>query len=696
MASCRHGKPDEPSHALGAGPSFGTGCVLSRRARAVAGLAVWGFCCWGAPRATWHHSRSPYRAVFEITTQPNHPEAGLAASVPVCGLGLPEGGDLVAYDDRNAQLPLVSLGNGPKNDAIALVRPGADTARVYVYFGSGTRGPTHRNAALQSLTVDIRTVPEGPYTSWPSVEVLVKKSKRIGRQFVDTIALGYNPVSSADAFLMVFDGYLNIPKAGEYTYMLVSDDAGYLFVDDKLLISRNGRQWAANALRGESRASVELSAGAHRIRCVVVEAGGTQMALVGRWITGKQKYALRPGDFVQPGKTKLVEVEPRYGKSPCPCFWYEPRSYMSYRGAQYTEVEFGTFTGENASWSFGDGAVAKGPTLSRVLPGLSSGEVTVRHGRAEAEGRIHLPELPPKQREMEDAASFKHYTSLILNQDLREIDVSTLRGYITFLNYRELNEDAVPVYEAILAGKKVDPGHRWDANLGLARAAARSSPDTSLAAYRALFDDRRSAPKDVWPSVAREYAEFLLFRVRDIKVAGSVIEKLSRLSEGDDKAVLSLQLDLALQEDDTEAARRYMDRLMGGRDVGKNQRLAAVKGNALRERFYDLVGSGFIEDAVGVLHEWEGLSPEDRTNGSFSLARARLWKRLGWYDGALADLDGAVLMNPLLPNLPDVEMERGLVCLEAGDGPKAKEIFRRIREQYPNHPAAREAEGLLK
>ena len=659
-------------------------------------LGLWCLCCWGAPRGTWHHGRSPYRAVFEIATKPNHPDAGLALSVPVCGLGLPEGGDLVAYDNRNAQLPLVSLGNGPKNDAIALVRPRADTARVYAYFGSGARGPTHKNAALQSLTADIRTVPEGPYTSWPSVEALVKKSRRIGRLFVDTIALSYNPVSSSDAFLMVFDGYLNIPRAGEYTYMLVSDDAGYLFIDDKLIISRNGRQWATNALRGESRASVNLSAGAHKVRCVVVEAGGSQMALVGRWITGKKKYALRPGDFVQPGKTKLVKIEPRYGKAPCPSFWYEPRSYMSYRGAQYTEVELGTSTGESVSWSFSDGAAFEGPKLSRVLPGLSSGEVTVRHGRAEAKGTIHLPELPPKQKQMKDAASFKHYTSLILKEDLGKIDVATLRGYITFLNYHELNEDTVAVHEAVLGKKRIDPAHRWEAKLGLARAAARSSPDKSLAAYGDLFDDRRRAPKGAWPGVAREYAEFLLFRVRDVEAGGRVIEKLSRASRRDDRGLLSLQLDLALQEGDAEEARAYMDKLMGGRDVGKNQRFAAVKGNALRQRFYDLLGSGFVENAIGVLREWEELSPEDRTNGSFSLARARLWKRLGWHDGALADLDGAVLMNPLLPNLPDVEMERGRVCLEAGDRPKAQKIFRRIREQYPNHPAAREAEGLLK
>ena len=111
-----------------------------------------------------------------------------------------------------------------------------------------------------------------------------------------------------------------------------------------------------------------------------------------------------------------------------------------------------------------------------------------------------------------------------------------------------------------------------------------------------------------------------------------------------------------------------------------------MKANALRERFYDLLRARFLGDARDILREWEALAPMDRLTGSFPLARSRLWQTFNWYDGALGELEGAVLLNPILPNLPDVELEQAKVVLRAGDEARGMEMLRRIAEEYPNHP----------
>jgi len=59
-------------------------------------------------------------------------------------------------------------------------------------------------------------------------------------------------------------------------------------------------------------------------------------------------------------------------------------------------------------------------------------------------------------------------------------------------------------------------------------------------------------------------------------------------------------------------------------------------------------------------------------------------------------LDGAILMDPLLPNLPEVELQRGLILLQAGNREKANEVFRKIATEYPNHPAAQQAKESIK
>ncbi len=646
----------------------------------------------GARRATWRHGASPFRAEFSVLSRPNDPRAGLAVSVPICGLGLEDGADLVAFDNAGNQLALLTLGRSSDNSAIALVRPTENTRRVYLYFGSKMRSPQHERAFLPSLTVDIRTLPEGPFNSWDDVAKLIKRSKRKGRLFVDRIDLGYNPIDSADSFIMIFDGYLRVSRPGEQTFMLVSDDAGYLFVDGKLLIARNGRQWARTAQRGEARKAVHLSAGPHPVRCVVVEAGGTQMAVVARWITGRNKYVLRPQDFLQPGKTKLERIESRYSSTPCPDFWVKQRSYMSYNGAQFTEVELGTYPKIKVDWRFSDGGRGSGATVTRIFPGLYTREVSARRGRVTARGTIAFPETVPRRRFMSSTQDYDRYSALILKQNIRDLDVRTLRGYITFFSYREMNEAALPIFEAIAAKARAGSAECREALRGLARAAARNFPDKAERAYARLI--RESPGGASKTRDAREYIEFLLFRKRDPDAAAKVVEGLGRRTP--EKLILMFRVQIAIQRGKPDDARKWLDRLLARREFSKNQRYNAVKSNALRERFYELLERKFLLDAREVLHQLEDISAEGWTDGSLSLARARWFEAVGWYDGALAELDGAVSMNSLLPNLPDVELERAKICLKAGDSNKAQEILRRIRKQYPNHPAAQEASRWLR
>ena len=646
-----------------------------------------------APGAAWHHTRSPYRAVFKIVSKPNHAQAGMAVSVPVCGLAPDNGGDLFAYDDGGSQLPMLPLGKSVNNEAIALVAAKPTSQALYLYFGSKSRAPVHQKAFLPSLLLDVRTLPEGPQQNWSHINALLGQSKRLGRLFVDQIHLAYNPVDSSDACIVVFDGYLNIKKKGAYTYMLVSDDAGYVFIDDKVLLARDGRHWARDGVRGECRKTVELAPGPHRIRCVVADFGGNLMAVVARWVTGKNKYVLKRDDFVQPGKTRLVTVEAGQRGTPMPAFRYKHLSYMSFKGAQYTETEFSTYNEKPAEWVFSDGSEFNGATIRKVMVGLSTQKVLARQGRPEAMGSVTFSELPPEQRMMGTAADFEHYSQLMLSQNLQDMKVPTLRGCITFLQYRELNEGMVPVYEAILNQTDDKDPNRLEDLLGLGRTGARNHPDKASKAYEQAVRLRLGKPG--WDEMAREYAEFVIFRQRDFESAAKLVKRIQRELERDDKTGLSLELDVALQTGKEEEARKLLDGLLGGREIGKNQRYAAVKANALREQVGDLLSTGFLLRAQQALWEWEDLAPSDRMTGGLCLARSRLWQHLGWLDGALGELEGAILLNPILPNLPDVELERAKIYHKAGERRKGNDILMRIIKEFPNHPAAQQGKELV-
>ncbi|MBT3377257.1 MAG: hypothetical protein HN742_05100 [Lentisphaerae bacterium] len=646
-----------------------------------------------APRVTWHHSRSPYRAELQVQTKPNHRKAGIAVSVPVCGTGKPDGSDFFAYDERGTQLSVLPLGQSVHNSAIALVAPPPVGKRVFVYFGSGINAPQHKGKFLASLTLDIRTLPKGPNGNLKQIQALLPNSKRIARVFTNTVQLACNPADASDACILIFEGYLNVPIVGHQTLMLVSDDAGYVFVNDALLLARDGRHWARDAVRGECRKAVPLKAGANAFKCVVVDFGGTLMAVVARWISGKNKHVLKPGDFVQPGKTKLTLVDSRHQDQTTPLFWYRHLSYASYLNTHYTEVELGTYTKEKATWNFEDGDQLQGGAVRKIFVGLGNCKLQVSQGRAKAAGVVTFPETPPKQVRLADTKAFMSYSASMLSQNIKGLSCRTLLGCIDFLQHRELNEDVIPFCEAALDGKLAAKTRRKVLEV-MARSAAKNFPGKAGKAYELLL--REDLSKSDWEKRAQEYAEFIVFRQRDFERAEKLLRHMQRELPGSSKTPVVLQLDLALQQGREEQAKQYMEDLLSGRELGKQARYAAVKSNALRQRVADLVKGGFVVDARAKLSEWQALAPNDRLNGSLSLARARMWRRLGWLDGALGELDGAILLDPLLPNLPDVELERARICQEAGDNRKANEILLRIVKEFPNHPAAKSAKELVR
>jgi hypothetical protein len=659
---------------------------------AAAVLLLPGLGAGAAERLSWHHSESPYRAVFKVVSEPTQRDAGYALTVPVSGLGDSEGMDLYAFDQDGNPLRLMPLGRGADNTVLALVRGNAPCTQICAYFGNKGRAPVVNKGFVHGLTLDVRTLPGGQATTWQEVQALLAKSESLGRVFVDRIEQSYNPVDSSDACLLVFDGYLQQATQGTPTFMIVTDDAGYLLIDDALLLARDGRHYAGDAVRGEYRKEISLAPGPHKVRFVVVDFGGEMMALLGRWVDAKNKAVLPPEAYVQSGATRCIATEAHYKEIPMPAFRYKLASYMSYNGAQFTEVQFEAVNGRDSLWRFQDGAKAKGTTCVRVLPGLASRGVACTQGDVTAKGLVQINESLPPARSLEKDEDLRYYSGLILAQNLSDIDPAALRAYLTLLSYVPLNEDMIPVCEAILGNENSSEVYRRAALTELARAAARHFPDKARRAYTELLKGRSVT----WDADACEAAQFALFGARDFEWAATLISALEKRSDKGSKVPVELRLDLALQKGDTAGAKQRLADLLAGRDFGQKQRYSVVQGNALQQRFYDLLYAGFVQEAREALNEWSAAAPLDRSNGSLNLARARLWRRLGWLDGALGELDGAILLDPLLPNLPDVELERGKILAEAGDQKRANDVFTKVAKEYPNHPAAAEAKVLLK
>ena len=72
-------------------------------------------------------------------------------------------------------------------------------------------------------------------------------------------------------FGIVFDGIINAPEAGEFTFAVASDDGSQVFVDDQLVVDNDGIH-----AHGEKKGKVTLIAGEHRLRLTYFERSGEE------------------------------------------------------------------------------------------------------------------------------------------------------------------------------------------------------------------------------------------------------------------------------------------------------------------------------------------------------------------------------------------------------------------------------------
>jgi sialate O-acetylesterase len=104
----------------------------------------------------------------------------------------------------------------------------------------------------------------GKWSALPDFESL--KIERTG--VVDSLTLAASPVSTQ--FALRFRGYLQVPRDGDYTFLLKSDDGAKLFLDGKLAIDDDGQHGAA----GKKSDPLSLKAGMHPFELLYHESWG--------------------------------------------------------------------------------------------------------------------------------------------------------------------------------------------------------------------------------------------------------------------------------------------------------------------------------------------------------------------------------------------------------------------------------------
>jgi len=643
---------------------------------------------YGQQRAVWHHSASLYRACYSYSGGELPAQTGLVLEVPVCGLGQAEGKDVICFDERGRQILAQPVGRGRLNQTVLLCRPESNAKNIYAYFGSGNIAPAARIPYWGGLLCEIRTLPEGATDNWEQVSALLKKSQLQAVFPVDDPTQVCNPLNSQEQFIMVLSGFLNFSQATKRTYFVAADDAGYLLIDNELQIERNGHNYVYSSLRAEFKKELNFTAGGHRLDLIGVNFAGNFALALGQLPGGNKVANVTSRAFLPAQNAELLSVENKHADRGNPAFAYRHLSYLCIGERVFTETEIYTHSRQEAKIDFADGIELRGNTVKRIFSNLQSCPLRVTVKRDSAEGQIDFPELaPPKRLQAENTQHYQQYFQSIVSLNLQDLkDTDSLLGYLEFLLRKEFCAEQILVCERLLKQHKLPTDTELLALQALSHAAALTAPEKSVAAYKRRLESALNRKEH--EDVLLEAMDFALFRLRDFRLAERWLNQYGRSLGRNSKRGIQLRLDLALQQGDIAAARRQYQALLDNREYASEQRSTAVQGNALRERLQLLLENDQLLESWQLLHLLAKTDPVSRGNGSFSLLRARLFRKMGWFSGALGELEGAILFDPLLPNLPEIEFERAEIHASGGEKAKAEELFRKVATEYPNHPLA--------
>lgn len=211
---------------------------------------------------------------------------GTTATGPIVRHSFPDtGGTLWDGSGRFRVLLKVTDGNGNQ-----------DWSYQPVVVASSFSNPTHVTGGLPGLKYRYF---EGTWKQLPDFSQL----KPVGEGVAT--AVNYSPRQRATDYAITFDGYLNVPADGGYTFLLTSNDHGRLEIDGKVIATSPEPLPQMCGLIGNmvqpAMGSIGVKSGKHRISVVETHTTGPDGFAL-RWEGPKVPFSLIPSTNLSNGE----------------------------------------------------------------------------------------------------------------------------------------------------------------------------------------------------------------------------------------------------------------------------------------------------------------------------------------------------------------------------------------------------------
>lgn len=241
-----------------------------------------------AQRDRWNDDSFDYRRTVEIPAAAEHPTV-IVADFFAHGQLRPGGENLIVYG-HNEVVPTRVLQEGPGDYCRIAFKTLANVPKYHIYYG-GDKSPSVKRPAWtlkNGLLLETHAWQDCNLNSLPSIRDAFTRSNRIGSDFVERVFHRHNPFDiSQRPFLSRYVGMMQVPVTGKYTFYTSSQDASFLLINDKVVVSAPGKHPPER--RAKLSGEIQLEEGLCKFEYYHA-ASGNETCMVAAWtIPGFEK-----------------------------------------------------------------------------------------------------------------------------------------------------------------------------------------------------------------------------------------------------------------------------------------------------------------------------------------------------------------------------------------------------------------------
>jgi tetratricopeptide (TPR) repeat protein len=627
------------------------------------------------------------------------------ATVYTGGKARKDGADIRVTTAQRRVVPSRVLMTGPGDRAVVAFAIRPKVTKYYVYFGHSK--PPENDDVLEikrGVLMETWKYPGGQaHNVKQARRVLNKANKLIGRDVRDRIFIGHNPFGPRSAVTTRFTGWLMCPVKGEYLFSISSRNAGFLLIDDVLLIDNGGWHGPQRDIRKRDR--IKLDAGLHKITFLHVNPAGTPMAVAAWKPPGRKRVSYIPPAAFAPYHTAEPGLMETLGRQETVDFipHHAGETFMKNRYYQRYVFE-GLKDGKSVyrktlHWDFGDGQTATGDKVEHVYlsPGLY--EVTVSAnshlGKRTRTHRVFVTR-PWDRVTSNKLDGVRTYAKQVAGYEFAKLSARSNAEAMLLLHRGRQIEAMLRAGKALLKRDKAPGLLLPDAMAPYVEAMTAAGKELD-AAGDLLTGAKIATTPDASARLMVDAARILLRRgktTRSLQVFEAVVSKYATLTTA--PAIREARIgigDVWRAGGDTEKASAAYEKA-GDKPYHSHKKPAVEKGDFarhveayLRQRKYD--------DAETYLKRWAMAYPDEKLGGYWSLMAVRLHMGRKQYSRAVLEAEILARVSPRSNHVPQLLMLAADAYLALEAPKKAATTWKRVVTDYAESPLALKAAEKL-